>query len=338
MRTFLLAATALGFSCFTNAQDTPKTDKKSEEIIIRSKGDKDMNMTIQINGDSILINGKPLAEYKDDQVTINKRKIMIHDGDNTMMYDFGPGDMGAFNFDDQDDKDMDMVDKMKGKPVTKPFLGVTTEKNKDGAVITEVIEGCAAEKAGLKEADIITKIDDQKIDGPETLTKVVRSKKPHEEVKVYYIRDGKTKNVKLSLGEKKTQVTGMYSFNGPGMRSFKMPELPQIPDVGDLGDPGEMADMMMPRQKKLGLKIQDTEEGQVKVIDVDDSSAAAKSGIQKGDIITEIDDEKISNTDEAREQLHPEPGKNSYKIKLNRNGSEMNVELKIPRKLKTANL
>ena len=340
MRTLLLAATALCLSGFANAQDTPKPDKNNEEIIIRNNGDKDMNMTIQINGDSILVNGKPLSEYNDNNVTINKRKIMIRDGDNDMSMDFGPGGMGAFNFNENgdDDETKDMLKNLNGKKITKPFLGVTTEKDRGGVKITEIVEGCAAAKAGLKEGDIITKIGDDKIDDPETLSKVIKSKKPHEEVKVYYIRDGKEKNVKTTLGEKTISMTRTYSFNGPNMRGFKMPELPQMPDMSDMYGPDDMRDAMMPRQKRLGLKIQDTEEGQVKVIDVEDSSAAAKAGLQKGDIIIEIDGEKVNNTDEAREQLHPEEGKNSYKIKVNRNGSDVNLEIKIPRKLKTANL
>jgi len=81
-----------------------------------------------------------------------------------------------------------------------------------------------------------------------------------------------------------------------------MPEMPEMMEHGNFD--------MMPHQKKLGIKIQDTEDGTVKVIAVEDSSAAAKAGIQPNDIITEIDGDKINNTDEARDHLHPEEGKN----------------------------
>jgi serine protease Do len=94
-----------------------------------------------------------------------------------------------------------------------------------------------------------------------------------------------------------------------------------------------------PSRKKIGLKIQDTEEGNgVKIINVEDSSTAAIAGIKKDDIITEINGKKIENTDDAREELVPDEDKKLYKIKINRGGSEMNFDVKIPRKLKTANL
>ena len=94
-----------------------------------------------------------------------------------------------------------------------------------------------------------------------------------------------------------------------------------------------------PRQKKLGLRIQDTEEGNgVKVLDVEDSSASSTAGLKKDDIITEIGGVKVTNTDEVRDQLMENSEKSSYNIKARRNGTEMSFEIKIPKKLKTANL
>jgi serine protease Do len=350
MKKLLLAAMVLGFTHFIYAQDESKPDRQTEEITIRNKGDKDINMTVQIIGDSVIVNGKPLSEFIDSQVSIRKRKMVISDGDNEMAFDFDNNNferqvealaeqraamgMQRENMDKQwksEEKNFNKEWK-NDKEISRPFLGVTTEKADKGVRVVEVVEGSAAEKTGLKEGDIITKVGDKKIDNPEMLSSTVMAMKPKDEIKVYYIRDGKEKNSNAVLGERKEVKNFAYSFKTPNPYSFEMPELPELPEAP------EMPEMMMPRQKKLGLKIQDTEEGKVKVIDVEDSSAAAKAGIKKDDIITEIDGEKIDNTDEAREQLHPEPDKNSYKIKINRNGSDMNFEIKIPKKLKTADL
>ena len=96
---------------------------------------------------------------------------------------------------------------------------------------------------------------------------------------------------------------------------------------------------MFARQQKLGLKIQDTEDSKgVKVLEVDKDSPAEKAGLKKDDIVTEIGGKKVSNTDEVREQLHENHDKSAYTIKVKRNGSEMSFDIKIPKKLKTANL
>jgi len=60
--------------------------------------------------------------------------------------------------------------------------------------------------------------------------------------------------------------------------------------------------------------------------------------LKKDDVITEIGGVKVTNTDEAREQLMENADKNTYSIKAKRNGTEMDFTIKIPKKLKTANL
>ncbi|HNP00816.1 MAG TPA: PDZ domain-containing protein, partial [Ferruginibacter sp.] len=76
----------------------------------------------------------------------------------------------------------------------------------------------------------------------------------------------------------------------------------------------------------------------VKVLDVEADSPADKAGLKKDDVITEIGGEKVENTDEARDQLRENADKASYSIKASRNGNAMNFDIKIPKKLKTANL
>ena len=196
------------------------------------------------------------------------------------------------------------------------------------------------------------------MDDPNSLSEAVTSFKPKEEVTVYYKRDGKESSVKATLGERKESRSMSYSFSGPdGMtRSFSMPRLQTVPGI-EMWNDKELADMTAkvwtpgagnnfnllgdtyPRHQKLGLKIQDTEEGNgVKVLDVDKDSPAEKAGLKKEDMVTEIGGKKITNTDEMREQLMENMEKSTYNIKATRNGSAMSFDIKIPKKLKTANL
>ena len=319
--------------------------KKTQEIVIRQKGDKDIKLKVEIDGDNVTINGKPLSEYKDDDVTVSKRKMTIHDGSG-MSWDISP-DAWSHSFDEgfpgmwNEDGDEETA--------TKAFLGVTTDEYEGGAKVEEVVKGSAAEKAGLKKGDIIKKIDNEKVDGPDELTKIIRSKNPKDEVKVFYKRDGKEASVKAVLGEKKVTKTKSWSFSGPKgkAKAFAFPpnmegmeRLDMLEGLSEIEAPAmAYADhFMFPRQKRIGLKLQDTEDGGgVKVINVEDSSAAATAGLKNDDIITEIDGKKIDNTDDAREQLMPEEGKKGYEIKATRGGTPMTFQVKIPRKLKTAN-
>jgi serine protease Do len=329
-----------------------KDRKETQEIIIRKKGDKDTKITVEIKGDKITVNGKPLSEFKDGDITINKREFKVFDGQRN--FAFGPGEEMELLFNNDHMGDFGMKE---GKP--RAFLGVTTSSTSEdnaaaseGVTITDVSEGSAAEKAGLKEGDVIIKINDSKVNTPVDLTGAITSHKPKDEVTVYYKRDGKEKSVKVILGETKTSRAMSYSFSGPGgqMRSLTIPRTPGAPLMqttpgfewnrdGDFDRLNSLAFSNFPRQQKLGLKIQDTEEGNgVKVLDADKDSPAEKAGLQKDDIVTEIGGVKINNTDDARDQLHENAEKSSYTIKAKRNGKEMSFEIKIPKKLKTANL
>lgn len=342
-----VAAGLAGFISTAVAQDDEividkKVKKDKQEIIIRKKGDKDTKIVVELKGNDVIINGKPLSEFKDDDVVINKRNITIRgNGDN--VFEIIPGEfMNGLNMWSD------------GKESSHAFLGVTTDEVEGGAKITNITKESAAEKAGLKEGDIIVKVNDQKIDGPESLSDAIGDMKPKDEAKVLYKRDGKEQSATAILGERKGEHAMSYYFSSPGHgEAFRLPSVPRVPkaprtprtprierwDDEDEGNKFEFYGDMFPRQQKLGIKIQDTEDGNgIKIIDVDEDSPAQKAGLKKDDIITEIAGKKVNNSDEAREQLHDNHDKAAYIIKAKRNGNEKSFDIKIPKKLKTANL
>jgi serine protease Do len=94
-------------------------------------------------------------------------------------------------------------------------------------------------------------------------------------------------------------------------------------------------------QPKLGIKAQDTEDGKgVKVLEVDEESAAEKAGIKEGDIITSFDGKSINSVNELVDgnRAAREAKKLTLPIEYLRDGKSQKVELKVPRKLRTAEL
>jgi putative serine protease PepD len=69
-----------------------------------------------------------------------------------------------------------------------------------GAVIQSVENGGAADKAGLQKGDVVTKVDDQVIDGSESLVATIRGHRPDDKVTLTYVRDGKTHTTTATLG------------------------------------------------------------------------------------------------------------------------------------------
>ncbi|MCW2849177.1 MAG: peptidase and chymotrypsin/Hap [Marmoricola sp.] len=77
---------------------------------------------------------------------------------------------------------------------------VTGNTLTQGAQLGTVEGGGAGAKAGLKKGDVITKVDDQVIDGSESLVATIRGHRPGEAVTITYLRDGKSSTTKADLG------------------------------------------------------------------------------------------------------------------------------------------
>jgi hypothetical protein len=69
----------------------------------------------------------------------------------------------------------------------------------DGAPITEVVEGSAAEEAGLQADDVITSFDGQQVNNFEELAGLIGGKQPGDEVAIEYTRDGQTMTTTATL-------------------------------------------------------------------------------------------------------------------------------------------
>src|ERR1044072_4773377 len=187
MKRFLISCTALAaitllLSQPLAAQDKEKDKDKSkasenEEIIIKRKGDKDTKLTIEIKGDDITINGKPLAEFNDEDVVVRKQRSLY------APHSIFRGQSGTLSFDNNNNFLKERAQ-----------LGVYTDKDKDvkGAIIDKVTPGGAADKAGLKENDVIKKIDNDDIDSPEELSKIIGQHKPDDKITITYERAGKS--------------------------------------------------------------------------------------------------------------------------------------------------
>jgi len=109
----------------------------------------------------------------------------------------------------------DVVDELieKGK-IIRPWVGIymrdVDEKVAayldlplaEGVVATEVVKDSPAEKMGLKKYDVIREIDGKKVKASSEVTELINKKKPGARITVKVYREGKTKELKGTLGER----------------------------------------------------------------------------------------------------------------------------------------
>jgi hypothetical protein len=90
---------------------------------------------------------------------------------------------------------------------------------------------------------------------------------------------------------------------------------------------------------KMGISIEDVAEGTgAKVIEVTEGSPAAKAGITKNDIITAVDGKEIKDVTALQEKAATMEAGNTLSVKLTRDGKSKEVTVKIPKKVKKANI
>jgi putative serine protease PepD len=144
--------------------------------------------------------GGPLVDMQGRVVGINASIRTVPGGDE--------GSIGL-GFAIPIDEVLPIVEQLKdGETPTHARLGITVTdaaetggaEVTDGARVRDITDGSAADEAGLREGDVITRIDDRPVSSADGLVATVRSYRPGDEVEVTYERDGDTGTTTLTLG------------------------------------------------------------------------------------------------------------------------------------------
>jgi serine protease Do len=174
-----------------------------------------------------------------------------------------------------------------------------------GALVTGVTPGGPAAEAGMKEGDVIVKIDSQAITGASDVIDYVSSKGIGNKVHIEYVREGKRAAADTTLRE----MPGEGGEQGGG---------------GQAGVALQSLDDALARS--LGLPP--STKGAA-VAEVQPGSPAAKAGLQPGDVIVEVDRKPVASADAAASALHA-GGKKEHLLRvLGPNGARF-VTLTLP--------
>ncbi len=186
---------------------------------------------------------------------------------------------------------------IKDGKVSRGFLGIALQplsdelakmfkiENNAGALVASVSEKSPAEKAGVKDGDIIVEVSGKKVEGPRELQLLVAAIAPGTKVDVKVVRDGTEKIVNVELGERPS----------PSLAVAGTPEKADEPDVLD---GVTVAEIDAEARTKFGLP--ETAKGVV-ITQIDADSASAEAGLKVGDVIHEINREAITSSKQAVE-------------------------------------
>jgi len=183
--------------------------------------------------------------------------------------------------------------------VTRGYIGVEAQelkgataaalhvKDDAGALLAGVVSDGPAQSAGLQPGDVIQSVNGQAIRNPRELAVDIASLKPGSDAHFSVLRDGQTKDVKLTVGTLPSERTASNEMNGGPQHGEQLglalaPLSPQMRD--QLNIPGDTT----------GVVVQQVKPG----------SPAEKAGLQAGDVIAGVGTQKVTSVDEAAHAIH----------------------------------
>jgi Do/DeqQ family serine protease len=207
--------------------------------------------------------------------------------------------------------------------VTRAQLGVTVQpvsndmaeslglKQAGGVIISSVAAGSAAEHAGLKRGDIISSLNGQAVHDTNTLRNRIAEAGPGTTADLVILRDGAEKKVSVRLEELNTRRAAdddSDSTGEPDRTALGIGVAPLTPEVA--------SQLRLPANTK-GMVVQN----------VDPDGRAADAGIQRGDVIQEVNRQAVTSVEELRTAVRRNSDKPTLLL-INREGADIFVTVK----------
>ncbi|MCW8860392.1 MAG: DegQ family serine endoprotease [Deltaproteobacteria bacterium] len=178
---------------------------------------------------------------------------------------------------------------------------------REGILVAQVMEDSPAEKAGVKQGDVILKLNGEKVDKVANFRNKIALTRPGTEVDLQVLRDGKKKKIAVTIGTMEADAEG---------RPLSSNELPEL---------GMSLQKLTPElAEQLGY-----EEAQgVLVSAVEAGSIAARAGIKRGDLIEEVNRKEVSDPEQVK-VLIKESKKKTVLLLVRQGGASRYLALKL---------
>jgi membrane-associated protease RseP (regulator of RpoE activity) len=213
-------------------------------------------------------------------------------------------------------------------------------KEERGVEITMVDQDAPAAKAGLKEHDVVTEFNGQRVEGGEQFKRFIRETPAGRIVTLGIVRDGQPMQIKATLGDRKeawARETRKFRMVNPKVPQIVVPDIDvDIPAIEmDMGNmqimspavsTGIVVDNLTPQLAQFfGVKA-----GQgILVKSVERGSAAEKGGMRAGDVIIKVGDETIESRSDYRQAIRHRDNAN-VKVVVIRDKKEQTLTLTLP--------
>jgi serine protease Do len=207
-------------------------------------------------------------------------------------------------------------------------------KEERGVEITSVETDSPAAKAGLKTHDVVLEYNGQRVEGTEQFMRMVRETPLERQARLLISRDGATQTLTATIGQRNSfgTITGQSLSRARVQRDLERAErqlrdlqirIPDIPRTFMSWQSGMLGVEAESLSDQLG-EFFGVKEG-VLVRSVNKDSAAAKAGLKAGDVITKVDETKVTAPREVTNAIRALREKKTFPLTVIRNHKEMTV-------------
>ncbi len=195
--------------------------------------------------------------------------------------------------------------------VTRGWLGVAIQqmtpdlaktfglKQADGALVSDVVEGSPADKAGIKQGDVIVEFDGRKVKSSTELPQIVGGTAVGKEVALKVIRDGTELPLHVKVGElKDEQLAAMVPSSAKSKLGIEVQQL--SPELS----------------RKFGIK----DDKGVVITGVEPDSPGEEAGLRPGDLLLEVNRTKVGTVSQVRKALEKTRADEPTVLLVRRNG------------------
>ncbi|NTU41590.1 MAG: DegQ family serine endoprotease [Nitrospirales bacterium] len=209
--------------------------------------------------------------------------------------------------------------------VTRGWIGVTIQeltpelakkfglKTSEGALVSDVARGGPAQKAGLKRGDIIIELNNEKVTDVATLRNMVAQSRAGSQVDIKILRDDREMSVKALVTELPLDAATAIPSSSEGQSS-----------EGSVLSGIAVMDLTPSIAKQLGIG---RDEKGVVITRLDPASTAEEAGLRKGDVIQEIDRQKIQDLNDFTKIVSRTGPESTILLFINRSGRRFYVAL-----------
>jgi S1-C subfamily serine protease len=208
-----------------------------------------------------------------------------------------------------------------------------------GVVIGRVTDDSPAAKAGLKEKDVITEVNGQRVEGAAQFRRIVHEIPAGRTAQFTVWRDGRAQTLSVTLGQAE-EGHRAWMKAAPGAFAFRMPEV-EMPDMPVISGFGEEFPMLPGGHPRLGIDAEDigdqlgsffgAPDGEgILVRSVNSGSPAEKAGLKAGDVITSFNGERVRTLGDLRQKLAGKADDKPAKLGVWRNRNEVSLTVELP--------